>query len=174
MSWSEITQPFNTKENLKVRMMPVWCKRHSMPDGDRGEALVKFRMLPGTGRRVKNLVCVDGNGWLSEGNRDDCCRGLEYKLGEYGRTGIGKRDWGIGCDVRVGGYFGELTPRTAPLVLIQENVSDGVAREGGEVPDGLHSGVRLLGFPEGGRPRPSAQLRPIHGHGVPARRLHKG
>ena len=111
---------------------------------------------------------------MSEGDRDDCSRGLEYKLGEDGRTGIGQRDCGGGFDGRVGGYFGELPPRTAPLVLIQENVRDGVAREGGEVPDGLHFGFRTLDLPEHARPGSMAQLRPFHGHGVYVRRLPKG
>ena len=59
-------------------------------------------------------------------------------------------------------------------MLIQENVSDGVAREGGEVPDGLHFGVRTLDLPERVRPGPVAQLRPFYGHGVYVRRLPKG
>ena len=43
-----------------------------------------------------------------------------------------------------------------------------------EVPDGLYSGVRLSDLSERGRPGPTAQLRPLHGHGVSARHLPEG
>ena len=62
----------------------------------------------------------------------------------------------------------------AHMVQGQENMGSGGTWEGGEVLDGLHSGVRLLGFTEGGRPGPGAQLRPLNGHGVPVRRHPKG
>ena len=62
----------------------------------------------------------------------------------------------------------------APMVQVQEDMGNGAAREGGEVLDGLHLGVRPPYFPERGCPRPAAQLRPFHGHGVHARRLPKG
>ena len=60
------------------------------------------------------------------------------------------------------------------MVQEQDNMGNGAAMEGGEVLDGLHYGVRLPVFPEGGRPGPRAQIRPLHGHGVPVRRLPKG
>ena len=50
-------------------------------------------------------------------------------------------------------------------------MGNGVAREGGEVPDGLNFGVRPPDFPERGHPVPAAQLRSFHGHWVPSRRL---
>ena len=60
------------------------------------------------------------------------------------------------------------------MIQGQADVGDGVAREGGEVPDGLHSGIKSPDFPERGRPGSEAQLRPLHVHGVPAQRLPKG
>ena len=60
------------------------------------------------------------------------------------------------------------------MVQRSEEVGDGAAREDGEVPDGLHSGVRLSDIPEHGRPGPEAQLQPLHGHEVLERCLPEG
>ena len=89
-------------------------------------------------------------------------------------TESGQRDYGGGGNVISGRYFGSLPSATLHMVQGQDNMRNGAAREGREVPDGLHYGVQLVGFPEGGRPRPRAQLRQVHGNGVPVRRLHKG
>ena len=62
---------------------------------------------------------------------------------------------------------------TAHMVQGRDNMRNGAAREGGEVPDGLHYGVQLVGFPEGDCPGHRAQLRRLHGNGVPVRRLPK-
>ena len=69
-----------------------------------------------------------------------------------------RRDCGSGCDGGFGGYFGALTPKTVPLVLGQENVGNGVAREGGEVLDGLTFGFQKLELPECVFMGPAAQL----------------
>ena len=58
-----------------------------------------------------------------------------------------------------------------PLVLVQEDVGDGAAREGGEVPDGIYFGFQPLDIPEHFRPVLMAQLRPCRGHGVHVWRL---
>ena len=55
-----------------------------------------------------------------------------------------------------------------------EDVGDGATGEGGEVPDGLYSGVQSPDLSEYCRTGPEAQLRPLHGHGVPARHLPEG
>ena len=60
------------------------------------------------------------------------------------------------------------------MVQISADLGNGAEREGGEVPDGLHSGVQLTDITERGRPGPEVQLRPLHGHGVPLQRLPEG
>ena len=56
----------------------------------------------------------------------------------------------------------------------QVDVRNSAAKEGVEVPDGINFGVQPPDFQERGRPGPKAKLRPLHGYGVPARRLPKG
>ena len=46
--------------------------------------------------------------------------------------------------------------------------------EGYEVPDGQYYGFRSSYLSEYGRPGPTTKLRPLHGHGVSARRLPEG
>ena len=57
------------------------------------------------------------------------------------------------------------------MELISENVGGGETGEGDEVPDGLYSGFRSSDLSERGRPGLMTELRPLHGHGVSARRL---
>ena len=57
---------------------------------------------------------------------------------------------------------------------ISDNMDDGETGEGGEVLDGLYSGVQLPDLSECGRPGPAAQLRPLHGHEVSTRCLPEG
>ena len=60
------------------------------------------------------------------------------------------------------------------MVQGQADVGNGVAREGGEVPDGLNFGVQFPAFLERGRPGTKAKLRPFYGNGVPEHRLPNG
>ena len=53
-------------------------------------------------------------------------------------------------------------------------MGNGAASEGGQVPDRIHFGVRLPDFLEHVLPRPTPQLQPFNGHGVPARSLPRG
>ena len=73
-----------------------------MPDGDRGEALVHRRMLTGTKQRDNYLRCGGGDNADAEGDRVDCCRGLER--GPWGEGGMGKERiyHGRGGDGRLG------------------------------------------------------------------------
>ena len=57
--------------------------------------------------------------------------------------------------------------------MVQGDVDSGASSESGEVPDGLHYGVLLRDLSERGHPGPESQLRPFHGHGVPAWSLSK-
>ena len=59
------------------------------------------------------------------------------------------------------------------MVQISAGGVNGATREGGEVPDRLYYGFRFMDLPKCGRPIPKSQLRPIHGHGLHARRLTK-
>ena len=142
-----------------------------MPTGNRVKALVHLKMLPGAGRQGDDSGCRDADGCTAEGDRDVCCRGLERRLGEYGRTGLGRRDCGGGCNGGIAGSFVALPPTTSTLVLGQEDVGDGAAVEVGEILDGLHFGIRPTDLPERVRTGPAAQLRPFHGRGVTVRRL---
>ena len=69
----------------------------------------------------------------------------------------GSRGYNGGADSgRVRGHVGPLPPTTAPMVPGREDVEHGTAGEGGEVPDGLHPGVRLSSLQELARPVPTA------------------
>ena len=50
----------------------------------------------------------------------------------------------------------------------------GETGEGYEVPDRVYSGFQSSDLSERGRPGPTTQLRPLHGHGVSAFLLPKG
>ena len=52
------------------------------------------------------------------------------------------------------------------IKLISETVGNGETGKVYEVPDGLYSGFRLSDLSEHGRPGPTAQLLPLHGHSV--------
>ena len=87
-------------------------------------------------------------------------------------TGRGYRSGG--GDGEALGHLRTLPPATESVELISENVGSGETGEGDEVPDGLYSRVRLSDVSERGRPVTTAQLRPLHGHGVSARSLPEG
>ena len=56
------------------------------------------------------------------------------------------------------------------MVSVPEDVGDAPKGEGGEVPDGLHPGDAQPSLQERRRPGPSAQLGPLHGPGLSAKR----
>ena len=60
------------------------------------------------------------------------------------------------------------------MELILEKVDSGETGEGDEVLDELYYGVQSSDLSERGCPGPTSQLRPLHGHGVSARRLPEG
>ena len=113
---------------------PVWRKRHCMPTGNGGEALVHCQMLPGAGRRGDNLGRGSSDEVSTKGSGVDCRVGFGHQLGEEGRTWPGQRDYGSGGDSRAIRYFGKLPSAAAHMMQGQADVGDGVAREGGEVP----------------------------------------
>ena len=84
--------------------------------------------------------------------------------GYYGDTG----DGGTGGHGRHGGA---LSPTTAPLVPVREDVVYALKRKGGAVADRLYPGDGPLSLLECLRQGPSAQLRPLHGVWLPAKIL---
>ena len=68
--------------------------------------------------------------------------------------GTGLRDRVGGDENRDRGSLGEIPPTTVYMLQISAEVGDGKAREGGEVPGGLHTGVQFPYILERGRLRP--------------------
>ena len=60
------------------------------------------------------------------------------------------------------------------MVKMLADVGDGTTRDSGEVLERLHYGGQLPGILEHGLPGPEAKIQPIHGNGVPVKRLPKG
>ena len=81
-----------------------------------------------------------------------------------------KGNFGGTCDGWPGGYVGTLPPTPVIMVEGREDVEHDLGGEGGEVPNGLHSGDILPSLLECVRPGPQAELRPLHGYGMPPQR----
>ena len=129
-----------------------------MLTGDGGEALAHRGMLPGAKRRDDYPRRGGGDNAEAEGGGVDFCGGLERGPWEIGWPWKVRRYHGGSVKGRLGGSCGTLPPETTGVVSGSEDVGNGVAGEGSEVPDGLHSGIRPSDLLERGCPGPKAQL----------------
>ena len=120
---------------------PVWRKRHHMPDGDREEALVHIRMLPGARQRHNDLGRGGGDGGAAEGGRVDCYGRIQGGPREDGRPGTGREYCSGGGDCRPRRYGRVLIPATAGVMQVSEDAVGGEASEGSAVPDRLYPGI---------------------------------
>ena len=75
--------------------------------------------------------------------------------------------YGSNGDRGTGRYVGTLPPVSALMVPGWEDVEHDPGGEGGAVPDGIHSGERLPSLWKCLRRGTQAQLRPLHGSGLP-------
>ena len=149
----------------EVRAQCYWI---SVRDG--GAAMVHRGVLPrprlhlgdGEGRRSA-LEPTQGSGAAGGGGlqRETC------------NTGGGQESGRHRYDAGNGGTrgHGETLPAAGEQVVsVSEEVGDASKMKGGAVPDGLHPGDGPPSFQERRSPGPSAQLGPLHGPGLPAKR----
>ena len=87
---------------------------------------------------------------------------------------MGQGDCGLFDGSGVGRNSGALPSVLSPLVPIRENVYNGQAGEGGAIIDGLHPGNGPPSLQENVRPGPQAQLRSVHGLGLPPQQHPEG
>ena len=120
--------------------------------------MVHFRMLPGVRRQDDDLGHGGSDEEVPEGGGVDFRGGSEYRLGEDSSTSTGQIYCSGGENGGAGIYFGVIPYDIVQMVQGQADMGDGSAKEGDEVPDGLHSGIQLPDFPERDRQGSKAQL----------------
>ena len=101
-------------------------------------------MLTRPRRHLDDRECCCSAQVAPPGIRADGGKGLKLQPGKSREISEVGGDRGSAESGRVRRHFSPLTPVTAPLVPVQEDVEHGPVGEGGAVLDGLHPGDRLL------------------------------